>query len=212
MLHTTLEILRKKHACTSGFRKLKESLPSGHADDSPITLAHILESNGIRDAIWALRATIEPTGKAAAFELACRAAERALAHFEKRYPEDKRPRDAIEAARAYQRGEITREQLAAKRSDAYAAADAADADADAAYADAAYAAYAAAYAADAAYAYADADADAAADAAASAYATSAYAYATAYAASVGARKAEREAQAADYRELLARFCAPCAHS
>ena len=90
-------------------------------------------------------------------ELAIYCAELVLSIFEAKYPDDKRPREAIEAAKAYSRGEISREGLRVKRIDAaYAAyADAAAAAAATAAADAAYAADAAAdaavYAADAAY-------------------------------------------------------------
>ena len=90
--------------------------------------------------------------------------------FEKKYPNDNRPRKAIEVAELYLEGKVTNEQIrdAAYAADAvaayaaYAAADAADAAAayaaayaaHAADAAAAYAAYAAAYAAHAAAAYA----------------------------------------------------------
>jgi hypothetical protein len=70
-------------------------------------------------------------------------AARSLPHFEKRYPAGVGPREAIDAARAYARGEITLAELRAKR--AYAIATYAIA----------YAAYAAAYAADAAAAAAE---------------------------------------------------------
>src|SRR3990167_3953982 len=92
--------------------------------------------------------------------------ESVLPLFEAKYPDDKRPREAIAAAKAYIAGSITLEELENKRSAANAAAAA-----DAAYAaNAPYAANAAAYAAHAAtahaayaaaYAYAAADADAA---------------------------------------------------
>ena len=49
-------------------------------------------------------------------------AERVLPIFEAHYPDDDRPRKAIEAARAYARGEITKEQLAAARAAAWDAA------------------------------------------------------------------------------------------
>ena len=81
-------------------------------------------------------------------------AEQVLDIFEKRHPEDKRPRKAVEAARAVLKNDTPENR-------AYAA-DAADAAADA-YAAAADAAYAAAYA-DADAAAADAAADTAADA------------------------------------------------
>ena len=101
------------------------------------------------------------------------AAEQVIEIFEAEYPDDKRPREAIEAAKA-----VLKRNTAKNRAAAYAAAEAAaDAAADAADAAAeaaAYAAEAAAYVTAYAVAYA---ARAAAEAAA--YAT---AYATAYAA------------------------------
>ena len=132
MLHTTLEILRRNHACASGYKNLIASLPADHAHDAPITLAHIIESNGIEDALWALRATVEPTGRNVAQEIAIRAAERAQAVFEKHRPDDSRVRECIAATRAYMRGEISRHDLLMKR--AYADAAAADAAYAAAYA------------------------------------------------------------------------------
>ena len=101
--------------------------------------------------------------------VACLCAETALPFFEKKYPKDDRPRNAIETARAWAKGECDIEEVhKARRAAAYAAYAA-----SAAYsADAASAADAAADAA--AYAYA-------ADAAYAAYAADAAAYAAAYA-------------------------------
>jgi len=91
-------------------------------------------------------------------------AEIVLEIYETKYPDNKVPREAIQAAKDYLAGSVTSEFLRSKRNtaayaaDAYAAyaADAYAAVAYAAYAAVAYAAYAAAYAAvaDAAYAYA----------------------------------------------------------
>ncbi len=58
-------------------------------------------------------------------EFSCRRAEGVLHIYEKKYPNDSRPRNAIEAARASQRGEITKEQLAAAGAAAWDAAGAA---------------------------------------------------------------------------------------
>ena len=52
-------------------------------------------------------------------------AEHVLPLFEAEYPDDDRPRKAIDAARAYARGEITKEQLADARASARDAAAAA---------------------------------------------------------------------------------------
>ena len=98
----------------------------------------------------------------------CDCTERVLPIFEKKYPEDKRPRNAIEVTRAWVAGKATLEEVKTAADAAHAAACFACAFAyaarAAAYAAAAtYASYAAAYAADAAYAvnsatYAAADA------------------------------------------------------
>ena len=49
---------------------------------------------------------------------ACDCAERVLANFEERYPDDKRPREAIAVARRFANGEATREELGAATSSA----------------------------------------------------------------------------------------------
>lgn len=97
--------------------------------------------------------------------LACDIAKSVLSIFEEKYPNDKRPREAIRVARLYAKGEATLDEL-------HKARDAADAAHTAAYA---------------------ASADAAASAAASAAyaATAAYAAHTAYAASAAARRTAR---------------------
>lgn len=53
-------------------------------------------------------------------------AERVLPHFEEKYPSDDRPRKAIEAARAWTRGEIAMSEARAAAFAAHAAARAAD--------------------------------------------------------------------------------------
>jgi hypothetical protein len=123
-------------------------------------------------------------------------AKRVLNHYEDRYPDDKRPREAIDAALRWAKNptETNADAAANAAYAAYAAAYAADAAANAAYA-AANAAYAA-YAADAA-AYA---ANAAAYAAnAAAYAANAAAYAAAFS---KARNAERTWQSDRLLALL----------
>lgn len=55
-IYTTLNDIRKQGPCTFGWAKLLKSLGKLHADDDPISLEHILNSNGIADAVWSLRA------------------------------------------------------------------------------------------------------------------------------------------------------------
>ena len=52
---------------------------------------------------------------------ACDCAERVLPIYEKEYPDDKRPREAIEAARRYAEGKATKKELAAASDAAWAA-------------------------------------------------------------------------------------------
>ena len=72
--------------------------------------------------IWLLRKTNTIT-KPQAVLLACECAEHALAIYEKKYPSDKRPRQAIEAARKWASNPT--EKNRAKCRTAYADADAA---------------------------------------------------------------------------------------
>ena len=189
-LTTTFNKLKLAGACgqtigaNSGYDKLRQFLggTDKYGKDTEINILTILESNGFDDAVWSLRATLQDADSIKRL-IACDFAESVLHIFESKRPSDDRPRKAIEAARGFAKGEITKKDMQKAR--AYAAADdAADA---AAYA-AAYAAYAAA--ADAAYAAAD-------DAAYAAYAAADDA---AYAA---ARKAKKEQLAEILRKHLA---------
>ena len=167
-MNTTLNKIREKSPCTSGWNTLLKSLDKTQADDEVVSFKYILDSNGIKDAIWCLRVLDYKD-----ICLFCAdVAELALPIFEAKYPDDKRPREAIEGIRKYQSGEIDLEALSKLKTaayDAYAAAavayDAAAAVAYA-YAAAAYDAYDAAAAAaydayDAAAAAVDAHAHAA---------------------------------------------------
>ena len=160
-LHTTLALLREHVACDRAYRAVQRALPGGWGDDDPIPLARAFDVPGLalpNDLMWALRA-VAPEQAAQrdryARLLAASIAEAVLPIWERDYPGDERPRQAINAARRYADGEATDEELAAARAAAAAAARVAG------RATAAAAARAAARAADAAAARA-ADADAAA--------------------------------------------------
>jgi hypothetical protein len=140
-----------------------------------ITIQSILESEiRLKDKYWFVVKKCDLTLRQKQ-EIAIGVAEIVLEIYENKYPNNKAPREAIQAAKDYINGTvITLEELRQKR--AAAAADAAYA----AAADAAYAAAAAAAADAAAAAYAAAaDAAAAAAAAAAAYAAAADAAAAA---------------------------------
>jgi len=171
-LTTTLHKIKEAHVCADGYRKLAKHLGGceSYGMDTEINLLTVLESNGVQDMIWCLRCTVEDS-KLTASQLAIEFAAECLPIFEQRYPNDFRPRGAIDAARGYMAGAVTLDELKKARSavaTAVAVAVAADAYAAAvaAYTAAVAVAADAAAAADAAYVYA-----AAADAAdAAAYA------------------------------------------
>ena len=155
--------------------------------------------------IWWLRKTGN-LDKPQAVKIAVACAEHVLPFFEKKYPNDKRPRLAIEAALEWIKNPTDENRAKCRTAAAAAYAAYAAAAAAAAYAAAAAAAYAAAaYAADAAADAADAAADAYAAYAAYAAAADAAAYA-AYAAAAdaaaAARKSEIKWQADKIREII----------
>ena len=53
----TLNKIREHSPCQDGWKKLLTHLGKATADDEPVTLKIILESNGLDDALWCLRAS-----------------------------------------------------------------------------------------------------------------------------------------------------------
>ena len=53
---TTLAEIRAHSPCQNGWAKLLAHLGKSKADDEPLELLAILESNGLDDALWCLRA------------------------------------------------------------------------------------------------------------------------------------------------------------
>ena len=138
-MKTTLNAIRACAPCASGWAKLLSHLGKTRANNKPLSLITILDSNGLDDALWALRAVDGHDREKRLYAVWCvRQVEHLLT--------DQRSRDALEVSERFARGRATREELDAAR----AAADAAYATADAAYVTATAAAAAAA--ADAAYA------------------------------------------------------------
>jgi hypothetical protein len=157
-MKTTLNKIRQQSPCKSGWTKLLKHLGKTVVDDVELDLLTILESNGLDDTLWCLRAV---DGFDKEKRLMAVAFAREVQHLMK----DQRSIAALDVAERFANGEATQEELNAAR----AAADAARAAAAAAYAatDAARAsaaarvaaAYAAHAAADAAYAAYDDDDD-----------------------------------------------------
>ena len=205
-MKTTLNAIREHAPCAEGWKKLLSHLGKTEADDEPLSLLTILESNGLDDALWSLRAVEGYDREIRLYAVWCaRQVEHLLT--------DQRSRDTLEVAERFARGRGAREELAAAWAAAAAARDAAwsaaGAARDAAWAaawaaaaaarDAAWSAAVAAAVAAAAAVVADAGAAAAAvvaDAAAAAYAS--YAAATAAGAPY---LAARSAQSAEFRRV-----------
>lgn len=97
-------------------RMLLKYLGENFNPDTEINLLTILESNGTRDTIWALRATVQDSRRISAL-LTIEFAEQSLADTEERCPFDSRPRKTIQAARDCLEGVISIEELRASKSD-----------------------------------------------------------------------------------------------
>jgi hypothetical protein len=138
-MKTTLNKIRAHSPCANGWEKLLKNLGKIKADDEPLALTTILESNGLDDALWCLRAVDGHECEMRLFAVDC---ARSVQHL----MTDKRSLDALDVAERFANGLATQTELAV------AWASAGDAAGDAAKA----AAWAAADAADAARAAADA--------------------------------------------------------
>ena len=110
---TSFRLLHDAGACKERYRFLAKALGGikAYGVNTPITLLQILNINGFDDALWALMACDD----AETFSrlLACDYAEHVLHIFEAKYPDDDKPRKAIEVSRRYARGEATDAELSA---------------------------------------------------------------------------------------------------
>ena len=55
-MYTTLNKIREHSPCQEGWTKLLRTLNKKKADDEPVSIVKILDSNGLDDALWCLRA------------------------------------------------------------------------------------------------------------------------------------------------------------
>jgi hypothetical protein len=134
-MNLTIKKLEKLGACSGA----REKFLSQKETDVKKIITSLLDYN----IIWANWLIVRLMTHRQKIRYAIYAAELVIDLYEKKYPEDQRPRNAINTAKAYLKNPSIKNKNAA-----YAAANAAYA--------AAYAAYAAAYAANAAYAAANA--------------------------------------------------------
>jgi hypothetical protein len=104
-IYTTLNRIRQADPCIEGWTKLLAFLNKTQADDEQLDLLTILESNGVHDCIWAFQCT--DNHDSIYRHMAADFAESTLHIYEAAYPNDNRPRLAIQAARDYADGKIS---------------------------------------------------------------------------------------------------------
>ena len=117
-MKTTLNKIREKSPCTNGWKKLLAHLGKTQADDEPLSLITILDSNGLADALWCLRAVEGYDREIRLYTVWC---ARQVQHL----MTDKRSLDALDVAERYANGLPTEYELDIARDAARDAAGAA---------------------------------------------------------------------------------------
>ena len=121
-MKTTLNQIREKSPCADGWKKLLAHLSKTQADDEPISIVTIINSNGLDDALWCLRAVKNHDREIRLYAVWC---ARQVQHL----MTDKRSLDALDVAERFANGLATAAELAAARAVAGDAAGAAARDA-----------------------------------------------------------------------------------
>ena len=114
-MHTTLNQIREHSPCTDGWKKLLATLGKKKADDEEVSIIQVLNSNGIDDALWTLRAVTGRDKEIRLFAVWC---ARQVQHL----MTDKRSINALDVAEKFANGDATQEELAAARNAAWNAA------------------------------------------------------------------------------------------
>lgn len=112
---TTLNKIRDAEPCEEGWQKLLKHLIKKKADNKPLPLSVILESNGLNDTLWALRSVPEYNNLWRKYAVWC---ARQVQHL----ITDQRSLDAMDVAWRHSEGEATAGELAAAWNAARAAA------------------------------------------------------------------------------------------
>ena len=121
-MRTTLNKIRAHSPCADGWSKLLKNLGKNKADDAALSIATILASNGVEDAIWCLRAVEGHEKQIRLYAVWC---ARQVQHLMK----DKRSIAALDVAERYATNEATIDELAIARVAARVAARDAESDA-----------------------------------------------------------------------------------
>ena len=114
-MKTTLNKIRSHSPCSDGWKKLLSNLGKAQADDEPLAITTILDSNGLDDALWCLRAVDGYQSEMRLYAVDC---ARSVQHLMK----DQRSINAIDVAERYAYGLATDAELAAARAAIWGAA------------------------------------------------------------------------------------------
>ena len=107
-MKTTLNKIRDQSPCADGWAKLLGHLGKTKADDEPISILTILDSNGLDDALWCLRAVEGHDREIRLFAVWC---ARQVQHL----MTDKRSIAALDVAERFANCEATKTELDAAR-------------------------------------------------------------------------------------------------
>jgi hypothetical protein len=118
MIYTTLNKIRAHHPCESGWKKLLSHLGKTQADDAPLSLLTVLDSNGLHNTLWCLRSVPEHDETWRLYAVWC-------ARQVKHLMTDARSLAAIDIAEAHAFGLATDKELEAAMAAALDARDAA---------------------------------------------------------------------------------------
>ena len=114
-MQTTLKAIRAHKPCESGWVKLLGHLGKTKADDEPLSIATVIDSNGFDDALWCLRAVSGHDREIRLFAVWC---ARQVQHL----MADERSVAALDVAERYANQQATDDELAAARVAARSAA------------------------------------------------------------------------------------------
>ena len=117
-MKTTLNAIRAHWPCSDGWRKLLRALGKDSADDEALSIITVLDSNGVDDALWCLRAVPGHDREIRLFAVWC---ARQVQHL----MTDARSITALEVAERHANGAATKQELAAAWAAAWDAARAA---------------------------------------------------------------------------------------
>ena len=105
-MQTTLNLIRAQSPCANGWKKLLTHLGKTEADDEPLALLTVLESNDLEDALWTLRCVPNCDRDARLFAVWCARQVQYLMT-------NQQSLDALDVAERFANGEAVEKELAA---------------------------------------------------------------------------------------------------